>query len=70
MKKRGPAPALPDGLEIVIRHWPHLPEHLQRSFAEVAAHYSPESSNGKRFPTPKGAAWADIEIVLLSPEEA
>lgn len=67
MKKRGPTPALPEGLEIVIRHWPHMPDHLQRSFAEVAGYYSPKSSNGKRFPTPEGAT---VEIVLLTRKEA
>jgi hypothetical protein len=69
MKKRGSDATLQDGLEIVIRHWPHAPAHIKRVCVELLSNCRPES-NGIRFPTPPGTTCGDIEIVLLSAEEA
>jgi hypothetical protein len=53
----------------VLRHWPYLPEHVKRTFAECSSHYGLEPLK-IRFPTPTGATWSEVEIVLLSPREA
>jgi hypothetical protein len=69
MSKPGPKPAWDNQLETVLRHWPYLPKHVKRTFAECSSHYGPEPLKIK-FPTPSGATWGDVEIVLLSPHEA
>ena len=56
-------------LECIIRRWPHLPEHVRRTLVELVSHYGPPSVSG-RFPTPPGADWKHVEIVLLTPHEA
>jgi hypothetical protein len=56
------------GLETIIRHWPHLPDHAQRTLVEMVIHYGPETGRN-RFPTPPGSEWTDVEIVLLHTNE-
>jgi hypothetical protein len=68
-KKPGPPPEWNERLEIIIRHWPHLPDYVQRAMTEQAQHYGP-ARVAARFPTPAGATWKDVEIVLQSPSEA
>jgi hypothetical protein len=53
----------------VNRNWPHVPEHVRRTIVELVSHYEPPTGKGK-FPTPPGAEWRHVEIVLLSPEVA
>jgi hypothetical protein len=69
MSKRGPKPAFDGHLETVLRHWPHLPEHVKRSLSELTSHYGPAPTE-VRFPTPAGASWNEVEIVVLSQREA
>ena len=56
-------------IESILRRWPYVPEHVRALIAESVSHYGPATAE-KCFPTPAGASWADVEIVLLSPEEA
>jgi hypothetical protein len=58
-----------ESLEIVCRYWPHLPEYVRQTMVELVQHYGPPPAKGK-FPTPPGATWRHVEIVLLSPEVA
>jgi hypothetical protein len=67
--KTGTSQSVANDLEIVIRHWPHAPDHIKRVCVELLSHCKPES-NGARFPTPARSTWADVEIVLLSADEA
>jgi hypothetical protein len=68
MSKPGPAAAWDKDIEILMRHWPHVPDYVRRTLVEMVSHYKPEAL-GVRFPTPKGVKWEDVDIVLLSPEE-
>jgi hypothetical protein len=58
-----------DGIELILRGWPHLPEHVRKTLLEIVSHYESPAAL-ERFPTPAGAAWTDVEIVLISPDEA
>ena len=69
MSKPGPKPEWDNEIEAVLRHWPYLPDYVRRTFVEISSHYGPPAVT-TRFPTPPGITWGDIEIVLLSPEEA
>ena len=60
-KKTPPADA---SLEVILRRWPHLPEHVRKTLVELVGHYGPQAET-ERFPTPIGAKWEDVEIVLL-----
>lgn len=51
-------------LETIVRHWPHLPDHVRHTLVELVVHYGPGTGR-KHFPTPPGAQWQDVEIVLL-----
>lgn len=68
MPKPGPAAAWDEDIEIILRHWPHVPGYVRRTMVEMVSQYKPEAV-AERFPTPAGAKWEDVEIVLLSPEE-
>jgi len=52
-----------------VRFWPNLPEHARRTMVDLARSYAPASAGGL-FPTPAGADWADVTIVLLTPHDA
>jgi hypothetical protein len=54
-------------LEVILRRWPHLPEHVRKTLVELVGHYGPQAEM-ERFPTPMGAKWEDVEIVLLDDE--
>lgn len=58
-----------DALDIVLRHWPHVPAHARRTIVELVSVYKPRGSE-RQFPTPADATWVDVEIVLLSSSEA
>src|SRR5436853_59453 len=58
-----------DQIESILRRWPYVPEHARKILAEFVSHYGPPTAE-KCFPTPAGAAWDDVEIVLISPGEA
>lgn len=70
MKKPGPPPEWSDDLETIVRHWPHLPAHVRQTLVELVSNYAPRPLHGPRFPTPALKTWSDVEIVLLSPDEA
>lgn len=65
MKNSGPD----SDLEIFLRRWPHLPEHVRKTLIELVLHYGPPTE-AVCFPTPIGADWPDVEIILLSPKQA
>ena len=69
MPKHSPQKEQDGELESILRRWPYVPEHVRKLVAEAVSHYGPPRAE-KCFPTPAGAAWADVEIVLLSPDEA
>jgi hypothetical protein len=69
MVKQNASDGLDGDLETVMRRWPHLPEHIRKALVELVSHYGPPPVNG-RFPTPPGADWRHVQIVLLSPTEA
>lgn len=56
-------------LEAIIRHWPHIPEYARSGMKDWACSYGPQKQE-KCFPTPKGSAWTDVEIVLIKENEA
>lgn len=56
-------------LEVIARHWQYVPEQMKANFVAMISYFKPEA-NGACFPTPPGTDWGDVEIVLLSPEEA
>src|SRR5689334_8783747 len=58
-----------DELASITRRWPYVPEHVRKLMAEAVSHYGPAVGE-KCFPTPAGATWADVEIVVVSPDEA
>lgn len=58
-----------DDLKAVVRCWPDLPEHARRTMVDLARSYWAASA-GSVFPTPAGAGWADVTIVLLTPNDA
>jgi hypothetical protein len=60
---------LDDGIETILSRWPYMPEHVRKALVEVASHYGPPLA-AKHFPTPPGASWTDVEILLISPDEA
>jgi hypothetical protein len=47
----------------------YVPAHVRKTLVEVVSHYGPPTAE-KRFPTPAGAKWSDVEIVLISEDEA
>jgi hypothetical protein len=51
-------------VETVARHWRFLPGHLQTSILEIVSHYGPASKD-TGFPSPPGAKWEDVEILLI-----
>jgi hypothetical protein len=69
MSKHGPEVQWSDELKSVVCRWPYLPDHVRKTFVEIVSHYGPPPVKGK-FPTPPGADWRHVEIVLLSPEVA
>jgi hypothetical protein len=69
MPKPGPAVAWDEDIEVILRHWPHVPVYVRRTMVEMVSQYKPEVLT-VRFSTPAKAKWEDVEIVLLSPEEA
>ena len=56
-------------LESILRLWPYIPEHVRKTFVDIVSNYGPPTA-AKHFPTPAGASWTDVEIVLISPSEA
>jgi hypothetical protein len=54
-------------LETVVRRWPYVPGHAKRTLVELVGHYGPKAS-GIRYPTPPGADWPDVEIVVSGSE--
>ena len=69
MSKPGPKPEWDRQIETVLRHWPYLPDYVKRTLVELTSHYGPAPAE-VRFPTPAGAAWNEVEIVVLSQREA
>ncbi len=57
-----------DAIESIVRRWPYVPEHAKKTIVELVSHYGPPGA--ECFPTPAGAAWSDVEIILISPDEA
>ena len=62
-KHRRESGALDNELEAIIRRWPYLPEHVRRTLGELVQNYGPKTS-AIRFPTPPGADWSDVELML------
>lgn len=56
-------------LEILLRRWPHLPEYVKKTLVDLVGQYGPAVTM-ERFPTPLGAKWEDVEIVLIDEETA
>lgn len=56
-------------LKAIIRHWPHIPEYARLAMRDSACNYGPKRRENC-FPTPKGADWPDVEIVLIKKNEA
>jgi hypothetical protein len=56
-------------LEIILRHWPHMPEYARIAMSDSAKSYGPSSKNNG-FPTPKDCEWTDVEIVLIDEKTA
>jgi len=69
MSKRRTLHAWNEDFETMARHWPYVPDHAKRTMIDLVSSYGP-AVDGKRFPTPPGINWADIEILLLTPQEA
>jgi len=69
MAKPGPRPEWEEEIEMILRRWPHVPEHVRKTVVELFSHYGPPAAEVS-FPTPAGATWGDIEIVLISPKIA
>lgn len=68
-QKLGPRPEFQDDAEEVLRRWPHLPDYVRKTVLELISHYGPAAVSA-RFPTPRGAEWSEVNIVLLSPDTA
>jgi len=58
-----------DEFEVLARHWPHIPAHARRTLLDLARSYGPARGE-KVFPTPVGADWPDVSIVLVNENEA
>jgi hypothetical protein len=58
-----------DEIEPILRRWPYVPEHVKKTIVEVVSNYGPPTAK-QHFPTPAGAKWSDVEIVLTSETEA
>lgn len=69
MPKPGPRPEWSSEIEIILRRWPHLPAHVRRTLVELVSQYGPATAS-IHFPTPAGARWTDVEIVMLAPDSA
>lgn len=58
-----------DPFEVLVRHWPYIPAHARKTMLDLARSYGPARGE-KAFPTPVGADWPDVAIVLVNENEA
>jgi len=67
MKKRASNVERDEDLAVVVRYWGVLPRRVRAAVMDVVRAFATIETD-VCFRTPKGAAWKDVEIVLLAPE--